>query len=189
MQKIYTCNATLNRITKPPTVASVTTNHSNGQSNNDVEAFRILKQKSIEFIPRDIGKFFPNLLAFEIISSGLRFLCRNDLKGMDNLIALNLPYNRITFITYQAFDNNLKLRSISFYENPIIYIAPGVFEILPECVNIHFEYSKCMPTDNVAERNQSSLKALIERIKKQCPPSEKMIADEAARKADEIAIQ
>ena len=86
------------------------------RTNDDVTGFYSGNRK-LHYFPRGLEKFFKNLNAIYIGTSGLKEIHQADLKSLTNLIYLSLSNNEIEVIEEGLFDFNFDLIFISQLQN------------------------------------------------------------------------
>jgi hypothetical protein len=95
--------------------------HKQGKSHCDVEWVRI--RTTLKYFPRGIADFYPNMTKLDASNCGLKKICREDLRGFENLQELNLSHNNLTTVPDDLFVDTPKLKSISFYNNNIKFMS------------------------------------------------------------------
>jgi hypothetical protein len=135
------CRASNVNITSRQTITSV-----NGRTNFDGSSYEIfiIANQVVNFIPADLGKFFPNLDGLSITGSMLKKVEKKDLQQFPNLIELHLYSNEIKFLPGDLFEGNLELRSFSFDSNPITHVGHNLVTPLKELEAAWFRSTNCM---------------------------------------------
>lgn len=156
------------------------------------EVYDQIKQLSflnnkISYLPKHIGKIFPNLLSFKVGSSELTKIYKEDFKGVHklellmlwgNLIEdiasdtfselielkeLNLGMNQIKSIESGLFKNNLKLQKILLNVNKIKYISPNAFSDLKVLNDLYLKNNDCILKNyiNITTKDLNELDRMI----------------------------
>lgn len=100
--------------------------HQAGKWNKDVEAIAF-NDVVVEYFPQILSDTFPNLTAIQLRKCGLKTITKQDLKGLDKLEMLWLPYNQVTFLPNDLFENTPRLRTVSFFDNWIENVDSKIF--------------------------------------------------------------
>jgi len=136
-----------------------------------VEGF-IAIDKTMQFFPKGLDKFFKNIKRIYIHSCQLKEIHQSDLKGFPNLVYFELKYNEIEVIEAGLFDFNPNLESIRFYlESKIIHIDPNVFDHLNKLSNLWFSSAPCFG------EHIDVIKEIINRVKSNCSNAEFLSLD------------
>lgn len=112
-----------------PQVTTETAEITGISGNQSVNGLSIVGQ-TVNFIPKNIEKFFPNLTILEVVSSELKELRPKDLEPFPKLRALFLSNNSIHIIERDSFKNNKNLEVIWLNNNGVKFIDPFVFDHL-----------------------------------------------------------
>lgn len=120
--------------------ASVTSfKNSNAQLIDIIDRFRWLQilGGDVKFIPKNIEKFLPNLIALDINNAGLLGVTKENLKGFgENLVRLSLQGNRLTSLNADLFEYNPNMNRIILSDNPFRHIDPDFFINLKNLGNL-----------------------------------------------------
>lgn len=157
----------------------------------------------LDFIPKQIFKFFKNLERLEIVNSTLESLNEDTLAGGVNLKALHLENNQIKYVSERAFDklekleclslegnqieylhgrlfvNNLQLKYINFRDNNINIMDENVFEKSSNYQSIDLSGNQCVEKKFTSENLQSlksDLKLCVDNAR-----NEKILSEFAAK--------
>lgn len=140
----YTCSV---RSVQNPEIQEVTEivgNHLKGRSDLNVEAFTSSGKNNFPNFPRNLEKFFPNLLVIQIWSGKLTSITAADLSPWPNLAFLSLSFNKIETLEGDLFRNNQKLTYISFLGNSIINVGLDLLSNLNELKEVYFSSTRCL---------------------------------------------
>ena len=96
--------------------------HKQNKSNNDVKCI-YFKNKTVRYIPRDIGKFFPNLKTLQITQCNLKEISRDDFQWLESLEELFLSENQLKSLPDDLFINMPNLKQIDFSLNQLEYMS------------------------------------------------------------------
>lgn len=159
----YTCRTTPGSVSDP-FLTSVTGTHLVGRNNSHVQAVAIQTCTNLNFIPRGILDFFPELMFLEFAS------CRVALNGDDlyeypSLEGFSVPGNQLTRLPGNLFASTPRMRYINFQGNGIRNIGENLLEPLPHISTVNFNANTCI---NHMVTN-SSIHCLIGLIRSQCP--------------------
>lgn len=125
---IYTCTVEeVSRIAYNGRIVSIIGEHEEGKSNADVESVHISGVK-LDFFPRYLCKYFPNLKSILITSGELKKLSKFDFIGCEGLEKLMIIGNDISTIDNDVFDYAPNIESISLFKNNIKFIGEKVFD-------------------------------------------------------------
>lgn len=141
-----TCDAQNVEIIAPnETITSV-----NGQADfvgHDVSML-LIKYQTVNYFPKGLEKFFPELTGISITFSRLQSIEKSDLEPFIKLRILYLSSNDIEVLLDDVFEFNTELRAIFFKRNQLKFIGKNVLSNLPKLDNANFSFNKCI--DQVA---------------------------------------
>jgi BTB/POZ domain/Leucine rich repeat len=127
----YECLVSKASITKEGTeIISFAGKHRRGKSNDDVTLMWIYK-KVIEYFPRGLFKFFPNMTKVHIVDCGLKKITREDLIGLEQLEELYLSKNKLRLLPQDLFIGMNKLKVIRFDGNDLNFSLLSSKVLLP----------------------------------------------------------
>lgn len=95
-----------------------------------VEELVIESEKSVNFIPENVGTKFPELILFKVTNCSVNSLSDKNFKGLYKLNDLLLGNNQIEFIDEKAFLDNFELVHLSLEENKINHLRENTFDSL-----------------------------------------------------------
>lgn len=96
------------------------------------------KDCTVEKIPQNLTKSFPNLKILIIRKSKLKSISKDDLIEYKNLVELRLNSNEIEFLPGDLFEDFANLKKISFNDNKIRIIEPNILEGLDKLIYGNF---------------------------------------------------
>lgn len=115
----YACSATVSEYGDSTTLLDVQGNHLDVRTNRDVQALIVSNQLQVTQIPKDLEKFFPDLLVIKWTNGGLTSLTVDNLWPFPNLAILDLADNNLSFLDGNLFIYARYLRVINFNRNQI----------------------------------------------------------------------
>lgn len=86
--------------------------------------------KKIKYLPTNVYRVFPKLIAFLFYSCDLSTVERIHVKSLSKLINLSLPYNHIKHVSADAFVDLVSLRYLTLSNNQIESLAESTFKSL-----------------------------------------------------------
>lgn len=92
--------------------------HKEGKSDKDVELVWFVNTK-VNYFPRGLQNHFPNLNHLTIYSSGIKEISKNDFKGLEELVTLQIENSQLTSLPDDLFTEMANLEIVSFLENQI----------------------------------------------------------------------
>ena len=101
-----------------------------GGLNLSVQAFYIQNNKEVKFLPENIFKYFPGLIAYNVLNCLIRTVNAKHFKGSNSLEHLDLDQNEIKSIDGDSFKDLIKLEMLGLSFNKIKTIAPNIFQSL-----------------------------------------------------------
>lgn len=123
--------------------------------------------KTFEYFPIGMEKFFSDLFGIRLSSCGLKELHQSDLKALTNLEHLDLFGNKLDVLEEGLFNSNPKLEQISFDRNYLIYIHSTVFDDLISLNSLALHSNLCINMRPV-ENNRNNVLTLVKTVKSKC---------------------
>ena len=160
-------------------ITRTTGSHISGKSNNE-EMFFHADNKKMQYFPRGLEKFFPNLIGIYIVNGKLKEIHQSDLKAFDKLKSLDLIDNEIDILEDGLFDYNPKLKAISFHYNRIIHIGSNVFDNLNNLLSLSLNYNTCIQM--FANSDVAGVQKVIRNARVKCINSEFLLLAEQVKK-------
>lgn len=168
MGTIYTANVKwINSASLPLT--EVQGEHEPGRSNEDVVGFVLFHQPG-SYIPKDIDKFFPNIVAIEWYHSQLLTITSGDLKQFPNLLYLVLDNNKLETLESDLFMFNPKIKYLHLAYNNVHYVGHDLFTNLTQLQVVHFSQNPCI---DFFAKTSDQVKELNVILPIECPMSNK----------------
>ncbi|KAJ6639147.1 hypothetical protein Bhyg_11887, partial [Pseudolycoriella hygida] len=187
---LYTCTAGILPSFGNRSITDVSHNHLDDRDNDDVKALVIAQM--IPFTPLNIHVFFPNLISFAMYNTNTSELTSESLKGLEDLKLFDFGLedlklfdfgmNTITTIERDLFAANPSLESVSFERNPLMHVAPKVFD-LPSLHTLNIRSTTCI--DDLANNDRAAVDSLKFRVIVKCPPTFEML-EEAIINGDQL---
>lgn len=109
---------------------------------NAVEVFGVTTDTKLNFLPRDVGKKFPNLDSYSATECGLKIIRSHYFKGMKKLKTLDLSENDISTIEPGAFKDLKKLDQLHLQNNAIESLDKGVFAKLANLDMLFLQHNR-----------------------------------------------
>jgi hypothetical protein len=172
---MYLCYVSDTKSTERKSIEAVTGTHLEGKSDNDVNAVIFSKCNSMDFIPKNIHEFFPNIIAL-----GLSEFCKietlngDELRNYVNLEWFGMMINPLKRIPGNFFEFNPKIRTIDFTANRIAHVGPNLLNHLDNLTTAKFLANVCISKS--ASESRTEVLELIEDLKKNCTDPEGFIA-------------
>lgn len=70
-----------------------------------VEGFSVWQNKKVEYLPKNTGEKYPNLIGYDARDCSIKEISKEDFKGLSKLQRLYLNYNQIEKISDDTFDS------------------------------------------------------------------------------------
>ena len=107
-----------------------------------VDVFYVLENMEIEYLPKGIQHYFPKLKIYEVVSSSLKNIRKQDFLNLNTLKALRLSHNKIEFLPDDVFTTLWNLESLDLKNNQIKEINDETFMNLTNLKVIKLNYNK-----------------------------------------------
>lgn len=143
----------------------------NGQSVplTDVNIVHIFHQQ-INYFPKGLDKFFPNLEAIQLSYTPLKSIKQADVKPFGSkLKKFILGGNQIEDLDSDLFEFNSELRWIGFQENQLKTVGKNILKPLTKLQRAYFDDNKCIKK---AALNANELPGLVLELEEKCKPEE-----------------
>jgi hypothetical protein len=132
---------------------------------NDVTGFYVQLQ-TMNYFPRGIEKFFPNIEAIYVQSCKLKAIKKEDLEKFTQLKELILHYNEIEELYDDLFVSNEKLLYIDLGHNKIKFIGEKTFESLKNLHILYLSSNQCI--NKYAAYSVNRVREIINEAKSSC---------------------
>ena len=138
----YNCKAMDLKVkNKDVTITSISKNQ-NDVNENSVEVFYVLENMEMEYLPKGIQQYFPKLKTYEVVSSSLKNISKEDFIELNTLTALRLSHNKIEIVPEDVFTTLWNLESLDLKNNQIKAISEKTFMNLTNLKVIKLNYNK-----------------------------------------------
>lgn len=156
----FTCSSKGTAINHSNVTLSRVLHNKNETVFKDTHGLSISNQNFTNF-PKNLHEFFPDLMAIQIISCGLKSLSFDDVKHYANLKSLWLPLNNIEVLEAGLFSLNLKLEKLTFYGNKLKIIDSNVLKPLTSLKFASFQKNSCVDMAASDDKELEDLKGRI----------------------------
>lgn len=102
-----------------------------------------IKNQIVNFVPKNIAIFFPELEELEITNSSLEWIEQVNIRELTNLKKLNLEKNKLEILEKDLFDFNKKLETVNISENKLQFLHKNIFYKLTNLRSIDIEDNIC----------------------------------------------
>lgn len=141
----YTCDeANVINSESETALSNVIGNHTSGKSDENVEALTVSDEKTLDRIPKNIGKFFPNILALLWTYGALTSITAEDLEQLPKLNILVLSHNKLVSLDESLFKHTPKLQLIEFNDNLIEHADKKLLTSLKQLESAEFLENPCI---------------------------------------------
>ena len=166
LKDFFTCDAKLKSSRFSRQIERVSTDYL--QSEVDLAAVQYLQIlfQPIDFIPRRVEHFFPNLVGLRISNGKIKQLTKRDLQPFYKLELLSLDGNKIEVLDSDLFDYTPNLKWIYFDYNNIAQVGQGIFDSLVYLKQVNLELNPCISRDVWGRTEIAKLKSELPR---KCP--------------------
>ena len=131
-----------------------------GDPNPSIQAFYILQNKEVKFLPEDIAKIFPELISCEVWDCSIRTVHEEHFKGLHKLKHLNLGRNEIESINGDSFKDLKELGFLGLSHNKIKTIDPNLLQSLEALRSFGIDYNQIEFLDEQIFDNLRNLKSI-----------------------------
>lgn len=141
----YSCwDVKITDLNNPSVLTDVAGSHKAGKTNVDVRGFFMNTDNNLERLPKDIEKFFPNLLFFGWQRGSLKNITADDLKPFPNLSLLSFSHNQLESLESDLFKHTKALKWIWFTSNFIEHVGSRCLHGLNGLEFAEFSNNKCI---------------------------------------------
>jgi hypothetical protein len=163
--KVYRCDSkNLSTTTEDDTVTETSGDHETGKDDTDVRLLKI-EQQNIPRLPKNLNKFFPDLVGLIIDSSNLRVISKHDLSAFSKLNILFIGHNRIENLDADTFEETPDIEWLVFTDNFTKRISDDVLKSLSKLNFANFLRNTYINRKAV---NGHEIELLKEEIKVKC---------------------
>lgn len=166
---LYTCRVVSINFENPSIIERVGGTHMTGKENEDVFGFTIaIQQSGNNLFPKNLDKFFPNLLAIEWVNYDLSEINAEDLRPWRALGSLSFAFNSLTTLDGDLFKYNRDLQIIRFDRNKISHVGSGLLSGLYDLKTFLFRDNPCL---NFEARTPQAVQQVIQIMIDNCSPA------------------
>jgi len=166
---VYYCQGSLVSGESIDNVTTVSGSHQIDKSNLDVLGLSMPSQ-NVQYFPRNIAEFFPNIIAFYFNDNNISSISHNHLSPFLNLEYVDIQSNSLTSLDGNLFAGLNSLKLIRLQYNNIINIGHDF--ILPNTGEVNFYSNTCV---SQVARTVDQMDALRFHMMVSCPPTIKQI--------------
>lgn len=142
---VYYCsNGQLQEANSMTTLEAVGGAHVSGKSNADVRAMDVQSDRLVEYFPKGVDNFFPNLLMIQWFNGNLVSITAEDLRPFPGLRVLHLYINKIASLDSDLFQHTPNLAFINFATNQITSVGENLLTGLNHLTSVDFFYNPCI---------------------------------------------
>lgn len=116
---------------------------------NHTRGLRIVNNKNLKFIPKNLSHLFPNLRRISLSNSSIESIAQYDFEGLKNVRSLDLSRNVISIVNSASFKQLNSLEELNLSDNQIVIVDE---QLLNELKNLRVL--------NLKNNNLTSLKFL-----------------------------
>lgn len=162
---VYHCEGTLVSGGSIDYVTSVSGSHQIEKSDLDVLGLSMPSQ-NVQYFPRNIAAFFPNLIAFYFINNSISSVSQDHFADFPNLEYVDIQSNSLTSLDSNLFAGLNSLKLIRLQSNNIMNIGHDF--VLPNTGEVNFNSNTCI---SGSAGNADQMNALRFRLLVNCPPT------------------
>jgi Leucine-rich repeat (LRR) protein len=163
---VYYCYAKVGQLNTGHAVTGVSGNHASGKTNDDVKAIYIVNQP-LDFIPRDVNKYFKNIQGLLMRETKVKFISKFDLQQFPELRSFYINGNPIEAVDGDLFSFTKKLSYVDLGSNKITSVGANLFSDLKDLRALYFYGNSCL--SGYAHDNPTAALELSKRIVQACP--------------------
>lgn len=136
----------------------------------------------VQYLPKNIGKFFPQLRGLTVWSTGLKAIQAADLENLSHLESVYINQNEIEELNSDLFKFTPKINDVYFGNNQISHVGKDLLTKINSFKRINFMSNKCI--DSAATSDFESFKT---ELRTKCPdPMEKYCSEFSKELENEI---
>jgi Leucine-rich repeat (LRR) protein len=152
---------------KDEIVKSITGNHLEGKSNEDVR-YLSLQSQQLNFLPIKVNKIYLNLEVLELHKCDLFEISSRDLRGLENLKMLKISETPLTSLPSNLLQNMKTLERICFNDNQLQYLSPKLVSWKHSKLLTYVSFKGNKSINTRFPGKCSTLKKLKDKIKATC---------------------
>lgn len=124
-----------------------------------------IKDQTMNYFPKGLGKFFPNLMFLRSRKSHLKTLHKEDFKSMSQLEWIAIYGQDIETLDSDLFEYTPKLNLVYLEKNKIKHVGDGLLRGLKD---LNFAYFSDNPCINKEGKTKEEIKSLILKLEENC---------------------
>lgn len=140
--------------------------HLESKTNDDVGVLNIF-QHNMSFLPKNIEKFFPNLVGLNWHDSSLEKISADDLKPFPQLKYLGIRFTPLKTLDSDLFQYTPNLRYITFAGSKIHHVGADLVTNLKDLKVLDFTNCVCI---HRFAKTKEQVEKLNEDLPNECPP-------------------
>lgn len=144
-------------------ITAVTGQHQAGKSHADVKGFAT-EGKIVNFVPKDIEKFFPNIIALTFANANINEIHEDDFKPFPKLRAVFMMNNQVRELERNLFRNNPSMGEIKLNNNKIEHVE-NAFDNLPQLTFLFLNENICI---NAEAWSTEKVVNLVKQVREKC---------------------
>jgi hypothetical protein len=169
---LYSCDVTKIELTGSTSIQAVTGTHKYGKTYKDVKLIKFswpaVDCSHLHFIPQNIDRYFKNIIGLAFYFCKLKDLTGDELKDLHNLEWFSVHHDPIDRIPGNLFENNRKLRFVSFYSDNITKVGPDLLSGLEHLEMVDFRKNACID-EEFKKKNRTGVGDFVEKLRQKCP--------------------
>jgi hypothetical protein len=169
IDSVYQCTVQNLQHQANHTVTGVTGTHIAGMTNDDVGLVRIIDNYNVDFIPRGLTSFFPNLRGFRSEHSSIDTLHGDEFDEYgEKFIYLTIHYSNLTTISSRIFDHTPNVGLVDVFGSMIERVGHDLFTPVNATglTWVDFSRTNCI---NEFSTTPEGIQTLIGNLQVQCP--------------------
>lgn len=133
-----------------------------------INSFKIESSPNLEYFPKGIEKFFPNIKTLTISQTGLKVLTSDDLKIFPKLKNLIISENKLEELNASLFEFNREIKNVDLSGNNLKHLGVNFLKFAENLNSIDLSSNICV---NGSAESPVDFKRLKIKIDESCPPS------------------
>lgn len=164
----YTCDEPkISGINESENLTEVYGNHMTGKSNSDVTFLWIYRPQNLTFFPKNIEKFFPNLVSIIFTYTDIVSFIGDEFRAFPELFYVTLSNNKkLERIPGNLFEFNPLINDTRFHDCNLKYIGEGLFDGLKKLKFLDVLFNDCV--DGFADNYPTKMAKILETIRNNC---------------------
>lgn len=135
---------------------------------DNIKSLRIESSPMLQFFPKKIEKFFPNIEKLTITQTGLKIFTTDDIKPFTKLKNLDLSENQLEELNAELFAFNEDIEEIDLTGNKLKHLGENFLKFAGKLKTIDMSENVCI---NASAKNPVELKRLKIKLNENCPAS------------------